>query len=66
MFDHGDTTWKTINLWANKEIATMMELLTNPSVKGDELASIRGEIQRLRELLELPREIENGSIELER
>jgi len=66
MFDHGDTTWKTISLWANKEIATMMELLTNPSVKGDELASIRGEIQRLRELLELPREIENGSIELER
>lgn len=58
-------SWKVVKAWAEQEIETLRTDLERSDVEWDQVIEIRAEIHRLRALLGLPKEIENGTARID-
>ena len=63
--DTREISWRTIRAWAEEELDKLRDGLESPNAEWEDVLQIRAEINRLRELLGLPKEIDDGNRQID-
>lgn len=61
-FEH-DQSWELVSAWAESSLRNLHEEIENPLLTEVETAVIRGEIKMFRELLQLPKDSQEFTVE---